>query len=186
MSYKSAHDIVDAFGYLTHNEVDALKKLVKLLPQNPTVVIIGVGSGTSSVAVLEARDDLHLISVDIRTESPFGGLQNELNAIELRGLNVWRRHEQILGDSKLVAKDFSKMVDMVFIDGDHSYEGCSGDIKGWLPFIKPTGIIALDDYGPNKNGAETWPAVRQSVDELLRPTLNEILMIDSIIAFEVA
>lgn len=185
MTYKSAYDIADAFGYLTRAEVDALKRLVKLLPKNPTVVIIGIGAGTSSVAVLEERKDLKLISVDIRQDSPLGGLQNELNAIELRGLNVNGRHEQILGDSKEVAKSFDKKIDMLFIDGDHSYEGCAGDINGWLPFIKPTGIIAVDDYGANKDGTEKWPAVRQAVDELLRPKFNEILMIDSIVAFEV-
>lgn len=185
MAYKSAYDIADAFGYLTHREVTALKSLVRLLPDNPVVVILGVGAGTSSVAVLEERKDLRLISIDIRKDSPMGGLAGELNAIKLRGINVNGRHEQILGDSKIVAKDFTERVDMVFIDGDHSYEGCAGDINGWLPFIKPTGIMAIDDYGPNKHGEEKWPAVRKAVDELLQPKFNEILMIDSIVAFEI-
>lgn len=185
MSYKSAYDIADAFGYLTRGEVTALKRLVMLLPDNPVMVIIGVGAGTSSIAVLEERKDLHLISIDIRQDSPFGGLQNELNAIELRGIDVSQRHEQILGDSKAVAKDFDRDIDMIFIDGDHSYEGCAGDINGWLPFVKLTGIVAVDDYGANKHGDEKWPAVREAVDELLRPKFNELLMIDSIVAFEI-
>jgi predicted O-methyltransferase YrrM len=185
MNYKSAYDIAEAFGYLTEGEVYSLKKLVRLLPENPVVVIIGVGAGTSSVAVLEERDDLRLISIDIRQDSPFGGLQNELNAIELRGIDVKDRHEQILGDSKRVAKDFDRKVDMVFIDGDHSYVGCAGDIRGWVRHVKPTGIIAIDDYGANKHGDERWPAVKEAVDDLLRPKFNEILMLDSIVAFEI-
>lgn len=186
MTYKNAYDIADAFHYLTHEEVTGLKNLARMLPENPTVVVIGVGSGTSSVAVLEERNDLKLISVDIRIESPFGGLQNELNAIELtEGLSVDGRHEQIPGDSKEVGAMFEGEVDMVFIDGDHSYEGCLGDFENWLPHIKYGGVVAFDDYGDNKDGTEKWPAVRKVVDEYVRKQFNEIGHWDSLIAFAV-
>jgi len=186
MTYKNAYDIADAFGYLTHDEVTGLKNLVKMLPENPVVVAIGVGSGTGSVAMLEERKDLKLISVDIREESPFGGLQNELNAIELtEGLNVDGRHEQILGDSKEVGTMFKSEIDMVFIDGDHSYTGCLGDFENWIPHVKFGGVVAFDDYGDNKDGIETWPDVRKVVDKYVRPKFNEIGNWDSVIAFAV-
>jgi predicted O-methyltransferase YrrM len=37
------------------------------------------------------------------------------------------------------------MVDFIFIDGDHSYEGLEGDWYGWAPLVKNGGIIALHD-----------------------------------------
>lgn len=185
MTYKNAYDIADAFGYLTHDEVTGLKNLAKTLPENPTAVVIGCGAGTSSVALLEERDDLRLISVDIRQDSPFGGLQNELNAIELTGLKVKGRHKQILGDSKEVGLSFKEEVDMIFIDGDHSFEGCLGDFDNWLPHIKIGGVIAFDDYGDNKDGEEKWPAVKTVVDGYVRKKFNEIGHWDSVIAFAV-
>ena len=50
-------------------------------------------------------------------------------------------------------------LDFVFIDADHSEEGCRRDIKAWLPKIKPTGYIAGHDIN--------WPGVRTAVDDLL-------------------
>lgn len=37
-------------------------------------------------------------------------------------------------------------LDIVFIDGDHTYEGCSNDIMCWYPKIKKGGIICGHDY----------------------------------------
>jgi len=185
MSYESAYDIADAFGYLTHNEVTGLKSLAKMLPKKPVIAIIGVGAGTSSVAIMEQRKDAILFSIDIREESPFGGLVNELNAFKERGLDVTGRHDQIRGDSKEVGKTFPEKLDMLFIDGDHSYEGCLGDFENWIDHIKFGGVLAFDDYGENKHGDETWPAVRKVIDEHVRPKFNEIGHWDSLIAFAV-
>lgn len=41
-------------------------------------------------------------------------------------------------------------LDFVFIDGDHSYNGCKTDIKLWLPKIKPGGWIGGHDYKHEK------------------------------------
>lgn len=37
-------------------------------------------------------------------------------------------------------------LDFVFIDADHSYEGCSEDISAWLPKVKPGGWLCGHDY----------------------------------------
>ncbi len=50
-------------------------------------------------------------------------------------------------------------MDFVFIDADHSYEGCLKDIDAWLPKVRKGGLIAGHDY--NKK----WPGVVQSVSE---------------------
>lgn len=36
--------------------------------------------------------------------------------------------------------------DLVYIDADHSYEGCLRDIEDWYPKIKKGGIMLGDDY----------------------------------------
>lgn len=47
------------------------------------------------------------------------------------------------------------LFDMVFIDGDHSYEGCLLDIQTWLPLVKPGGWICGHDYDKPERGQVT-------------------------------
>ena len=55
-------------------------------------------------------------------------------------------------------------VDFVFIDGDHSYEAVSRDIRLWKTKVRPGGILAGDDYlGDDKRPAQV--GVRRAVDE---------------------
>lgn len=42
-------------------------------------------------------------------------------------------------------------LDFVFIDGDHSYEGCTLDIRLWWPKVKPGGLLSGHDYVAEKN-----------------------------------
>lgn len=51
-------------------------------------------------------------------------------------------------------------LDFVFIDGDHSYEGCKNDIALWLPKIKKGGWIGGHDYAHPK-----LPGVSRAVNE---------------------
>ena len=54
-----------------------------------------------------------------------------------------------------------KSVDLVFLDGDHSYEGVREDWREWLPKIKAGGWLAGHDYGDERFG------VQKAVDESL-------------------
>jgi predicted O-methyltransferase YrrM len=66
------------------------------------------------------------------------------------------------GRSLNIAKAFSHRIDLIFIDGDHSYEGCHGDIANWLPLVKAGGCVVLHDLG--------WAeGVQKVVSEDLRP-----------------
>lgn len=46
----------------------------------------------------------------------------------------------------------STMVDFVFVDGDHSWQGIEGDWNGWSPKVTPGGIMAFHD-SRNSHGA---------------------------------
>lgn len=52
-------------------------------------------------------------------------------------------------------------IDFVFIDADHSYEGCKADIEAWAPKVRKGGMVAGHDYH-----RENWPGVVRAVDEL--------------------
>lgn len=56
----------------------------------------------------------------------------------------------------------------VFIDGDHSYEGCRDDIVAWLPKVRRGGILAGHDY------SDTFPGVIKSANELFGGRLHTV------------
>jgi len=58
-------------------------------------------------------------------------------------------------------------LDFVFIDADHSYEGCSSDIQAWLPKLKADGILAGHDY--DNSEYPKW-GVKHAVDEFCNAT----------------
>jgi hypothetical protein len=53
----------------------------------------------------------------------------------------------------------NKYFDMIFIDGDHTYEQARKDILNYLPLVQIGGIISGHDYN--------WDGVRKAVDECL-------------------
>ena len=57
-------------------------------------------------------------------------------------------------------------LDLVFIDGDHSYEAVKHDILNWKKKVRPGGILAGHDYHPD------FPGVVQAVDECLQDQLQ--------------
>lgn len=215
-----AHNSVSlqkAFHYLWPEEVPALKTLAWMLPPDPIIVNIGAGAGTSGLAFAEARKDCTLFTIDVTNDSsPFGCLVAEKEVLREAGFDVDSYHtrfHQIIGDSKDVGSVWllphgqkfvdkklygigMKPVDMVFIDGDHSYEGAKGDIEIWLPNIKRNGIIAIHDYDKAEAykrehnvddvpHPKPWPGVDQAVKELLLGKLEIILQVDTLIAFRV-
>jgi len=190
-----------AFHYFYPNELPLLKALPGVIRHSPCVVVnIGAGAGTSGLAFLESREDLILYTVDIQVEdSPFGCLYAELQVCQAAGYQLDpQRWLQIYSDSKKLARTWQGgPVDIVFIDGDHTYDGCTGDILGWLPHIRPGGLIAVHDYrkgdiptGPDGFNADgphplVWPGVDEAVDKWLKPHCDIMGQVESLIVFKV-
>ena len=68
-----------------------------------------------------------------------------------------------------------EMLDWIYIDGDHSYEGCLRDLENSLKVVKPGGLVLGDDYGwPNAKWFK--PGVTKAVDEFInRHKLTKML-----------
>ena len=57
-------------------------------------------------------------------------------------------------------------LDWIYVDGDHSYEGCLSDLENSLKAVKPGGLILGDDYGwPNSKWNK--PGVTKAVNEFI-------------------
>jgi predicted O-methyltransferase YrrM len=55
-------------------------------------------------------------------------------------------------------------IDVLFLDGDHSYDGCLRDFISFNSFVRRGGIIVFDDYTQENNPAN---GVRLVVEHIL-------------------
>jgi len=66
------------------------------------------------------------------------------------------------GFSTDIAASFHESIDLLFVDGNHSYEGCRADLEAWLPRLRDGGMLIMHDYG--------WAeGVKKVVDEIVKP-----------------
>jgi hypothetical protein len=56
----------------------------------------------------------------------------------------------------------------VFIDGDHSYEGCREDWRMWRDHVAPGGFAAFHDARAGQPGGHGAPGPTRVVDEAFR------------------
>lgn len=56
-------------------------------------------------------------------------------------------------------------LDLVFIDGDHSYEGVRADVDHWLPKVRKGGVIAGHDYDNTNKYGDAFKGVDRAVHE---------------------
>lgn len=86
------------------------------------------------------------------------------------------RHTLVDGDRRLVA-DACGPFDVIYIDGDHTYNGCQSDLIRWSPHVKPGGFLVIDDYGTDTIPS-AHPGVKQATDEYLA-TVSDAVVIHS-------
>jgi predicted O-methyltransferase YrrM len=56
----------------------------------------------------------------------------------------------------------NELLDLLFVDGDHSYEGIKNDIEKYSGLIKPGGFLVVDDYNQ-----KLYPQIVRYMDEFL-------------------
>lgn len=157
--------------------------------ENPVVAEIGVFVGALSQQLLAARPDLTLYMVDCWGENQAEHYKdtNDFHANasteQQRGWEAQTRNmAKEYGDRAVICKGLSAEVsqqfadnffDLVFIDADHSYEGCLEDIKAWESKVKKGGWMSGHDY--ENNEADFKFGVTEAVDEWL-PKNKELLL----------
>lgn len=96
--------------------------------------------------------------------------------IKQNGLNG--QVQPVVGDSHEVARTWDRPIRLLFIDGDHSYQGVSRDFADWENFVAPGGILCLHDVGD-------WEGVTKFYNEKLtkNPAYRETVGVNSLRAF---
>jgi predicted O-methyltransferase YrrM len=153
-------------GWETIAEQEALLAAAALVPEGGTIVEIGAEFGMSaSLFCKVARANVRIFSIDLFPGDLMYVHQANLQAARLAG-----RSKQIKGDSSQVGRAWQiGAVDLLFIDGDHSYEGVKRDIAAWIPHVKPGGTVIFHDAAPdtNKQPHLLHHEVHRAIDEWL-------------------
>lgn len=151
-------------GKLTGCEVLANRlELIDRLPGGGNYAEIGVDRGDFSRELLTRcrPDRLHLFDIDLsRLVNP------EILEVLAQADSPVRTHA---GDS---ATNMSKMpdgyFDVVYIDGDHEYEGVMRDILATVPKLKPGGVMIFNDYSVWSPTTMMHCGVARAVHEFVR------------------
>lgn len=154
---------LDISGFLYESQVLALYDMAFGLPdRHPVVVEIGSWMGKSSFAlakgiksksdpVLYCIDPFETDSASLFTETLTGIARSLACSVEqqfirnMKKNGVYEMIKLLNGRSTEFAATFAEDIDLLFIDGDHSYEAVMRDFEDWSKFLKPGGIIALHD-----------------------------------------
>jgi predicted O-methyltransferase YrrM len=136
-----------------------------------TVAEIGRFKGGSTVVMAAAlAEGSTLLSYDLHapgaSSAPGAELDRELlQALERYGLD--RRVRLVVGDSRTVDLPGAPL-DLLFIDGDHSYEGARADFLRWSTLLRDDGHLLFHDGVDTGGYGNVYPGVARAVAEVER------------------
>jgi predicted O-methyltransferase YrrM len=161
----SSNQVNHGVSRLMIAEAAHLYRLVRSLDA-PAVVEIGRYRGGTTFLLAAAGGRVLSIDVD-----PEVGTHDRrlLRVLEDRGLAD--RVTLVIADSRQHEVDPASQ-DIVFVDGDHTYDGARADVEHWLPAVKPGGHLVLHDAvrpEPPRPWSDPWKVegVRRVCAELL-------------------
>lgn len=127
-------------GWFSQYDISVLLPEVKAIPDNGLYLEIGVHKGRSLwVARQVAKDSVEVWGID-KVVNP-----------NIKGTNYIRRSS--------LSASWDKPIDVLFIDGNHSYRFVKEEIKKYVPFIKKGGVVLFHDYEVGMPGV--YPAVNK-------------------------
>ena len=140
-------------------DMAVMKEEAEKLKPGDVYVEIGVDEGRSlTVARYYAHTKVWTIGVDYIDPAARGPYMNIPLGWNPQGQAMIKHGTRcvfIHGDSQDVSALWSKPISLLFIDGDHSYEGVKKDTLSWEPFIKRGGTILYHDID-YVNGVPNW------------------------------
>lgn len=133
--------------FLTVQDVDDIQNLVLALPPDSNVLDCGAGSGTTALAVYEARPDVHIVTVDINATNidwARKNLQAYIKDADLPHWSSWQGRVDQIDVSGWLHKDFA----LVLHDAGHSEEDVYGDIQHLRTIVAPGTKLWVHDFSP--------------------------------------
>lgn len=154
-----------------------LRRVKQLRPER--LLEIGTAQGGSLFALTRvAAPDAHLISLDLPMGPGGGGYPEARVPLYQKFALPGQKIDLVRDDShsaevhqKIKALLGGRPLDVLFIDGDHSYEGVKADYTMYGPLVRPGGLIAFHDTVYIADVTRFWNEVKagQDAEELTGP-----------------
>lgn len=146
-------------GWLTDNEGVGLYLTARKVVRNGTVVEIGSWQGKSTYCISKGLKSGKLYAIDpfnagggfdVENETEYRRRKGNMDLLEgfiknMEQLKVLHKIVIKKGYSYQFDNEFGE-INFLFIDGDHSIEGCTADFNLYAPKIVRGGFIAFHDY----------------------------------------
>jgi len=126
-----------------------LAQLLELLAGRQPKVIVEIGSyaGGTLWAWSQLPGPPRVIGVDLPGGPYSSGAQLDTHGAVMVIGNSHQRATLELVRGQLAGE----LADVLFIDGDHSYEGCRADFLAYRQLVRPGGLVVLHDIAPHDN-----------------------------------
>lgn len=160
--------IANMEGKSFHNHYHILYDICNFLNKKDIVYLeIGTFAGGSASLVASNENVVNVFSIDLG--------QPINKEIPLRNVNKFKqdncKYEYFQGNStnELIinqVKKEIKNIDILFIDGSHSYEDVIKDFINYSGLVTPNGYIVFDDYLDSEYSPDVYTAVNDIVKKI--------------------
>jgi predicted O-methyltransferase YrrM len=164
----SSNQLNHGVASLQIDEAALLYRLARDVQRGP-IAEIGRFKGGSTVVFAAALPvgaelwsyDFH---VALRPDMPGSELDGELrDALDRFGLGA--KVHLLVADSR-TADPPPEPLELLFVDGDHSYEGAKADYERWRTFVRPGGHLLFHDAVDTGRYGNIYPGVVRLVGEI--------------------
>jgi predicted O-methyltransferase YrrM len=171
----SSNQLSHGIASLQLDEAALLYRLARRVEPGATVVEIGRFKGGTTLMLASALPegaelwsyDLH---VALRPDLTGPQLDAELEqALARYGLSD--RVTLVVGDSRTAVPP-PRPVSLVFVDGDHTYEGARADYERWRELVAPGAELLFHDAVDVGGYGNHYPGIARLVDEIERDDMD--------------
>lgn len=153
---------------------EEISEFLKILSRRPPSVVLEIGTengGTFFLLASVSAPDAFIMSLDLPADRSYAAWRENLYRAFARDR---QKIELVRGDShdsatfeKVQEQLAGRQLDLLFIDGDHGYEGVKKDFEMYSPLVAPDGIIAFHDIVDGPEAAvggvpKFWRELRQT------------------------
>lgn len=176
-------------GWETLAEQELMIKYAQHVRPDTNILEIGSENGMSaSIWRKYAPKSARLVCIEPNIDAAF---QENLKGVNLLFNLIWVKKGSHETHWSEIAKEFSfpEDIDLLFIDGDHSYNGVKTDLMRYTRFVRRECVVLLHDvaWETNITPHEVHLDVRRAVDDWLSTKIGQqfkfVEAADSLVVF---
>ena len=162
-----------------------IKENYSLIDPIKNIAEIGSFEGTYALSILSSFPNAKISLIDMWETSGNDfyysirpGTVESAYQVALKRFESFDNVKLLKGSSLEISKSFEdSSLDFIYIDADHSYEGCLQDLQLWYPKVRTGGIISGHDWDCNPSMQEYSKfGVEKAVREFFDQRLDEITL----------